>query len=213
MWPFKKKRALCAPSLEPSAEGTGREVDADFGAFAPLFEDALVGYLPLLHLCGSEATHAISLVMKCCASVSNPHQGICRMLRQPAWRPHLVSAVAIATLPYDPETNHALWFAIDKGSWVTPQLAVAAFLRDPAFVDHAQGRLRSGCPVDTDHVAPSAKMAASLVRLISLRLQQPDWVSAQAAAKVTSLLNKDVDSSGEIAERWLMALKKHLGAL
>jgi len=52
-------------------------------------------------------------------------------------------------------------------------------------------------------LAQSGKMAASLVRLIPLRLQLPDLVSGQATAKVTSLLNKDVDSSREIAERWL----------
>src|ERR1700691_4459567 len=102
-----------------------------FGIFAPLFEES-TGYLVLLNLSeASESKWAVSLVKKCCASVSDPTDYICRFLNESNWRPHLVSAVAIALLPDNPKTIRQLWAAIDRDSWVTPQLAAVAFLRDP----------------------------------------------------------------------------------
>jgi len=143
--------------------------------------------------------------------------------------PSFVGAVAIATLPQDHEANNELWAAIDSGSWVTPQLAAVAFLRDPMFADHAWERLRSGCRVNTfrsagvsaverhisgcpgGSVKRSAKTAASLVRLVGLLPQQPAGLIAQASTPdLVSLVSKDIDSSGSIAEGWLKILKKNL---
>jgi hypothetical protein len=215
MWPLKNKQPVEPPPVEIAIE-----VDKDFGIFDPLLKGTVV-YLKLLHLDGSEA---VSLVMKCCASVSNPYEDICRLLRQINWRSHLVAAVALATLPGSTEANYELWNAIDKGSWVTPQLAAVAFLRDPMFACRARVRLRSGCPVDALHatkvsaaerhsstgpggsVERSAKTAASLVALVGL-LRETDWLVVEAAsADLMNLLDKDVDSSGMIAERWLRRL-------
>jgi len=96
-----------------------------------------------------------------------------------------------------PEQPGGAVSAIDKGSWVTPQLAVAAFLRDPMFADHAQECLRSGCLIDASacaglpalerHVSTgpagtverSAKTAASLVRLLEPLPHQPDWLTTE----------------------------------
>jgi hypothetical protein len=227
MWPFKKK-----PPLEPEGSADSRNVDTGFGNFAPLFEGT-VGYLQLLNLDEPEARQAISLIMKCCASAANPYLDICRLLRQVNWRPHLVGGVAIATLAHDSKANQALWAAIDAGSWVTPQLAAVAFLRDPMFADHARERLRSGCRVDTSQsaglsalerhissgpggsVERSAKTAASLVRLVGLLPQQPDWLAEETSSPdVTNLVKRDIHSSGLIAERWLEMLRQklvHLG--
>jgi hypothetical protein len=152
-------------------------------------------------------------------------------LRQTDWRAHLVGAVAIAALAYDAEAMRGLWTAVDKGSWVTPQLAAAAFLRDPTFTDHARGRLRSGCPIDTSPysglsvvarhsltgpggtIERSAKAAASLFRLLELLPQRPDWLTEAATADLANLLKKDTDSSAQIAEEWLAGLKRHLTGL
>ena len=228
MWPFKKKSPPSRLPINGDAEGVRNE---GFGVFSPLFEGG-VGYLTLLNLGTPDATKAISLIMKSCASASSPYQEICRLLRQTDWRPHLVGAVAIATLAHDPEATRELWSAIDKGSWVTPQLAAAAFLCDPRFADHARERLRLGCPIDTSacarlpaleghisagpagRVERSAKTAASLVRLLERLPQQPDWFTSEATSvNLQNLLKRDMDSSAEIAEGWLARLKSHLARL
>lgn len=147
MWPFKKK-----PPFEPPAHIVVPGLNPECTIFAPLFVDS-IAYLRLLHLDGPEATEAVSLVVKCCASVSNPYEDTCRFLRQGYWRPHLVSAVAVATLAPDAQANRDLWAAIDSGSWVTPQLAAVAFLRDPMFASQAWERLQAGGRVGTSRSA------------------------------------------------------------
>jgi hypothetical protein len=223
MWPFKKK-----PAVESRQNETAPYVDQGPGIFAPVFNGD-VDYLELLNLDGREATAAISLVMKCYASASNPYQEICCLLDQVNRRLHLVAGVAMATLAGDPEANLALWGAIDRGSRATPQLATVAFLRDPMFADHARERLRSGCPVNTSRLARlgaaeghsatgpggsvrrSAKMAASLVRLVGLLPQPTDWFTTEtSSANLMNLLNKDVDLSWQIAEHWLQMMKQKL---
>lgn len=220
MWPFKKK-----PAVEPQRHEAPPYVDQGPGIFAPVFTGD-IHYLELLNLSGPKATAAISLVMKCYASASNPYQEICCLLDQVNWRFHLVAGVAMATLASNPEANLALWSAIDRGSWATPQLATVAFLRDPMFADHVRERLRSGCRVDATRsarlgaaeghsatgpggsVQRSAKMAASLVRLLP---QPPDWFTSEtSSANLMNLVNKDIDLSGQIAEHWLQMLKQKL---
>jgi hypothetical protein len=205
MWPFKKE-----PSSEPTASEATPNVAQGFGIFSPLFAGG--GYLKLLNL-QPDAAQAISLIMKCCAAPANPYPDICRMLRDVNWRPHLVGAVAIATLASDSKVNDELWTAIDRGSWVTPQLVAVAFLRDPMFADRAQERLRPGYSVDTSRLAGlsslerhsfcgpggsverSAKTAASLVRLLGLLPQRPDWlIEVASSAAMANLLDKDIDS-------------------
>jgi len=176
-----------------------------FGAFAPLFEDS-IAYLTLLN-CDHGSKDAIALVMKCCAAVSNPYRDICQLLRQPNWRPNLVGAVAIAALGHDPEATSQLWVTIDRGSWVTPQLAATAFLRDPQFTDHALERLQRGA-------MRSAKAASSLVHLLQrLPPRSGRVIVSPTSAEINKLLNEDKDSSGKIAECWLIALTRNLGAL
>lgn len=228
VWPFNKKsRSGSVPKA--NGEGVQHQHNA-FGCFAPLFERG--GYLSLLNLEGPNARHAISLVVRCCASVSNPHEDVCRLLREINWRPHLVGAVAIATLTHDREVTLELWSAIDRGSWVTPQLAAAAFLRDPLFANHARERLRSGCIVHTTayarlpalerHVSigpagtaeRSAKTAASLIRLLELLPQRPDWLSVETTSlDLENVLKRDLDSSAELTEQWLSKLKNYLARL
>ena len=227
VWPFRKESPQ-SPTPSVNCEGLHHHPTQGFGCFSLLFEGP-VGYLSLLNLEGADASQAVSLVIKCCASVSNPYQDICRLLRESNWRPHLVGAVAIATITHKREATRELWSAIDRGSWVTPQLAVAAFMRDPMFVDNARERLRSGCLVDmsacarlpalerhillgpTGPAARSAKTVASLIRLSGLLPQRPDWLSVEAAPlDLQNLLKKDLDSSGDMAERWLSRLNDHL---
>lgn len=224
MWPLNKKQVE-----EPQPSAGVRDADRGFGIFAPLLQDT-IAYLKLLHLGDSEAAHVISSVIECCRSTLNPYEDICLLLGHINWRPHLVAAVAIATLPFNPDANRELWAAIDSGSWVTPQLAAAASFRDPAFAQHAQDRLRTGCRVDASRSAGlsaperhsatgtggslhrSAKSAASLIRLLELR-ETGIPVSEELPADVIALAGKDVDGSGDIAENWLKMLTSQLADL
>jgi len=199
----------------PLGPGSGRlesqadevAVDDEFGIYKPLF-DGTGGYLTLLNLGEhSKSKRAISLIMKCSASVSNPYQDICRLLRQNNWRPHLVGSVAIAVLPQNAQAIDQLWGAVDRDSWVAPQLVAVAFLRDPRFADHAGDRLRFW----SSSVGPSGKAPAALVRLIELLPKAPDSLTAAASAPtLVNLLKNDVDSSGTIAEEWLRSLRENL---
>lgn len=190
------------------------------------------GYLKLLHLGSPGTIRAVSLVVKCCQASKNPHQEVVKLLDQTDWRPHLVAAVAVAILGYDEKSLTKLWSSIDARSWVTPQLAVAAYLKDPKFSESAKVRIQAGCPVIAlrqisncssnrqSDVGPalipiqSAKLAASLVRLVGLLSVPPRWFKAQESSpELTALLSKDEDLSGEIAESWLVTLKTMLQSL
>ncbi len=224
MWPLKKKQ----PD-EPKPIAGVPDADRGFGIFAPLLQGT-IAYLKLLHLGNSESTQAISWVIQCCGSASNPYEDICLLLGHINWRPHLVAAVAIATLPYNPDANRELWAAINSGSWVIPQLAAAASFRDPAFAQQARERLRAGYRVDTSRSAGlsaperhsatgpggslhrSAKTTASLIRLLELEAAK-SLVFEDLPADVIALAGKDVDASGDIAESWLKMLTSQLAQL
>ncbi len=169
-----------------------------FGVFSPLFRSD-PGYLALLNLSSREANQAVSSVVECCRKSADPYQEIGRLLDEPNWRFHIVAAVALSVLGYDEPTFIKLWAAFDPGSWVTPQLAVAAYLRDPNFSDNARARIESRCPVNTSRMISmspperhssagpagvlqrSAKAAASLVCLVSLK-GQAEWLTAELSS-------------------------------
>jgi hypothetical protein len=196
-----------------------------FGIFEPLFGDG-APYLSLLHLSNKGAKEIVSQVVSLARSSTNPYEEIGALFDDRNWRPHLVGAVALADLDYDASSFVKLWRAIDTGSWVTPQLTVAAFLRDTNFVLHAQTRLENFCPIDTTllfsttplerHFAAglaggrhrSAKMAAALIHLLRLMQQIPDWLAPTLEVpELQKLVKDDFDNSGELAETWLTEIR------
>ena len=202
-----------------------------FGTFSPMFK-ATAGYLELLNLATPGKRRAVSLAVKCCRASENPHQEIAEMLKEMDWRPHIVAAVAIAVLDFDQRSIHQLWAAIDGGSWVTPQLAAIAYLKDPQFAACARTRIEARCPVyerfadsttesDGDCATGTkgttiqvAKMAAALVRLVSLLPGPPEWIETERSSpEILDLLSCDVDVSGNIAERWSVRLTTILRSL
>ena len=198
---------------------------AGFGIFSPLFE-ASADYLALLHLDAPEAHRAVAKVVEQCHESSACHEDIGRLFNQPNWRPHLVGAVAISAIPFDLKSCSKLWEAFDGGSWVAPQLAVAAFIRDPTFVDQAGARIRSRCPMNEsrnlgvtrielhDAAGParvthrSAKAAASLVHLAGLLPFRPDWLDTELSKPdLIDLLAADIDHADKITQQWFARLK------
>jgi hypothetical protein len=197
------------------------------GVFSPVFSSG--GYLALLHLDSPDAKSVVSSVVKCGQASRTPHRDIARLLDESNWRPHIVAAVAVAALRYDPQSMQQLWVAFDSGSWVAPQLAVAAYLRDPNFCELAKRRILTGCPLKSSrltslrplqrHVAAgpsgarprSAKAAASLIWLASRLAPTPDWLAAEQSSRdLVTLLAEDVDQSALIAEHWFEKLQAHL---
>jgi hypothetical protein len=226
------------PSKEEirQAAEIARKQRPHFGIFWPLFEplsesNTVPGYLTLLYIGpgkdqAAEVKAAISSILKCCRNSSVVYQDIGRLLDKPDWRPHLVAAVALATLGYDENAFIKLWNAFDSGSWVSPQLAAVAFLRDPGFAANARVRIKSLCPVNDSrmasmspleqHVATgpagerqrSAKAAASLVNLLRLFPQPPEWLTTELSApELVTLLSQDIDHADEIAVGWLANLR------
>lgn len=204
-----------------------------FGGFSPFFNsEGGYGYSTLLHLHSPSAPGVLSKVLNCCRSVDNPHKEVADLLEESNWRPHIVAAVAISLLHYESTSMTSLWAAFDSGSWVSPQLAAAACLRDPDFLAHARVRIALRCPLETTKLASlsppqrhsaygpaggrerSAKAAASLMKLVSVLRPIPEWwLKEQSSPDLITLLSQDVDESPRIAEQWLLRLKAYLQTL
>lgn len=201
-----------------------------FGVFTALF-DSTPGYLDLLHLDSPQSKLVVSKIIECSRLSSDPFLEMAGMLDDANWRPHLVAAVGLSALGYDGTAFTRLWSAFDAGSWVTPQLAVAGYLRDPDFSEHARARVQARCPVHTDRLAlssplehhlalgpagtpeRSSKAASTLMYLLSLS-GPSDWLIAQLAAPdLASLLSLGRDDGSFIAKAWLTSLKAILGSL
>jgi hypothetical protein len=182
-------------------------VDDEFGIYKPLF-DQDGAYLTLLNLGeGTRSKEAISLIMRCSDSVSDPYPDIRRLLVQNNWRPHLVAAVAIATRRHNSMAIDQLWATIDRGSWVAPQLVAVAFLSDSNFVNHAEERLRTR----RGSIERSGKALAALVRLIEVLPNAPDSIKKAASDPIlVESLKNDRESPGGIAEEWLQNLRQKM---
>jgi len=183
-------------------------LNPDFGPFDPLFEipsDRPIEHLSLLHL--FHADDAVALIT---ATVRSGDCGtyVHRLFESPDWRPHLVGAVACIAEP-DLQWHRWLWQAIDGGSWVTPQLAVAAYLTDPEFLVRARSRLEARCPVSEPEIPDgdergsltgpgdadirSGKMAASLLALCGRSPALADWAAAaRKEPEIARLLRVDL---------------------
>jgi hypothetical protein len=202
-----------------------------FGVFSPVLQSS-DGYLALLHLDSPEAIHAVSSVVKCCETSATAHSEIIRLLDESNWRPHLVAAVAVSAQEHDHTSMARLWATFDSGSWVRPQLAVAAYLRDPNFLELAKVRILARCPFEPSKLtsmtplerhsaagpggvrARSGKAAASLVRLVSLLRPSPEWLATELSSPdLAALFAEDIDLSAQIAETWLAKLENLLREL
>jgi hypothetical protein len=228
-------RPMAALTDPLSGKATVRD---QLGVFKPLFGPDnkylyllnLREYAPKPPVLSPKYRHAVSLVVECCRKSENPYQEIGRLLDGLNWRPHLVAAVALSASSCDERAFVKLWAAFDSGSWVSPQLAVAAYLRDPNFCNRARARIESLCPVNASqlistsplerHVSAgpagvvhrSAKAAASLVHLVSHR--ENEWLtSALSSAELAALLSEDRDYSAQIAQNWLDTLTAILADL
>jgi hypothetical protein len=201
-----------------------------FGVFSLLFNSE-PGYMDLLNPDPHRGKLAVSRVIECCHSSSDPIPDINRLLDQENWRPHLVAAVALSAPSYNQVAFKKLWDAFDAGSWVTPQLAVVAYLRDPEFSGQARARVQTRCLVDVSRLSMhsplerhlafgpagllerSAKAAGALIYLLNL-LGPSDWLTTELASPdLTALMAADRDHASVIAKTWLESLEAILKSL
>lgn len=201
----------------------------DWAEFTPLFEPPagqVGGYLNLLNL-HIDAESAIALIRAAiAASGSRLPERIEMLLSQPNWRPQLVGAAALF-VGGEPQCLDALWSALDRPCWTSPQLAATAAHIDPDFEARAKLRIEQGCPMDWSAMLPksmlerhsaqgpagadgqSAKLLAVLLTLCGRREPEPVWLaSLRNMPTVQALVRRDLDGSGDIALRWAARMEE-----
>ena len=159
-----------------------------FGPFAPAFEPeglSVPGYLELFALNEPRAQVALDLIERA-LSAGDPRPWVDLLLGDPDWRPHLIGAMAVILDEGRSLDPGCLWAAMDRSSWVSPQLAVTAYLVDGRFAARARERLEGG--------RASAKLCAALAHLCRKLPSSSGWRDGPLAP--------DVDDAAGIAQRW-----------
>jgi hypothetical protein len=196
-----------------------------YGSFAPVFTTGTL-YLSFLHFASDDLPEAMHLVRESCSSPT-ALADLKLFAEEQGWREHLILCAAmLAEKSIAQNMTLQLWRAFDRGSWVSPQLAVTAWLRDGQFNAEARGRIESLCRVDTRsiqqmppmerHVVAgpgtdedrSAKGLAALVYLSRLSIAGSAWLPRILdRPEVAALLAKDFDCGDKIAKRWLASVR------
>ena len=188
----------------------------DFGPFVALFSgDRPAAYLSFLGMGSAEVQSALTSLSDVLRSTHDADRYIEVMLQGRGWRPHLVASVAVLLSDDRADYASALWRTFDYGSWVAPQLAVVLYFSDPEFRHEAKQRIVSRCPVavatDPDaHFERTvrSKNIASLLRVVSFLPSETNWVASELErADVRALIKGDSDSSGDIVDSWLEAVR------
>jgi hypothetical protein len=187
-----------------------------FGQFAPLFGEG-TPYLSFLHLVDPPVGLLESAIARC---GDNLRQELIPLLEYPNWRPQLV-AIGAMLVANSRDSLPELWAAIDRPSWVAPQLAATASILDTDFEPKAKLRLERGCRLEIDdpgqewtperHSAMgpsswtghSAKLMASLAALYDLMFPDNGWLSDLLHTEdMRGLMAQDIDRGGELALGW-----------
>jgi len=186
-------------------------LEAMFGPFAPLFEPVGQGegsvpsYLVLLGLRSPSVDIVIDRIALA-LNADDSAQWVPALLRDANWRPHLVAALAFVLRPtLDPQP---LWDAIDRGSWVVPQLVVTAALVDPLFRARVRQRVAATRPEDSPE--RSAKKLASILAISAELPDLAEWrASLLTDERVRALLGLDTawNCSDKIVTQWWGALR------
>lgn len=168
------------------------------GSFAQLFEPSPTGnayYMSLLALDGDNAREALERVAQ--GLKLSPHSEdelVTLLYPDRGWRQNLVGLTGVVLRGSFNRLVAALWKAFDAGSWVMPQLAVAAFLRDPDFDAQAKRRIEAASfepneePLSRPPISPEEAIARA-------NLHGPDdWAmrTSKGVAALFGLLGEDV---------------------
>jgi hypothetical protein len=172
-------------------------------------------YLKLMNPGNRPGTlEALAVAEEIAAALDDADTEIAKILWISNWRHQLVAGVTLLFVEPGRELLDALW--VDIGvSWVSPQLAAVAYLKDPEFEPRARERIeRLGAVYVPDQEGyRSPKSVSALVALCRELPEVPAWLAAQEARpELQELLRGDVDRGGGIATGWLRDMRAALAA-
>lgn len=202
-----------------------------FPTFKRVFEKGISvpRYLEFLNFASREGeiSEALGALKSAIDTSPDPAAEVQSLLSDLDWRPNIVGAVAMLMNVVTPAAVASLWAEFDRGSWVSPQLAVTAFKIDPEFGAQSVRRILSGCIINDEgppslpplerHVATgpvgsrgrSAKAISALTYLYKrLPNADPAVISSFNQQPIRDLLLADEDGGAEIAESWMDAISK-----
>lgn len=132
------------------------------------FTPASAGYLSLLHI--SDKAPAVADLVAQGLTAPDAPEHFAALMRQDGWRPHLVGALAVLLDTKRRLDRDLLWKAIDRGSWVTPQLVATLSLADDTFLQQAQKRLDRQSALSDASVgrAPATRRRARSYLLVTM---------------------------------------------
>jgi hypothetical protein len=194
-----------------------------YGPFTPIFETT--AYLELLRLNTLDAQGVIDRIAAA-LEAADSHRWVTTLLHDANWRPHLVAAI---TLLLDRTLDPSLlWHAIDRGSWVVPQLVVTAAHVDPRFRERIRERVEAHCPMvdrtgsrsEPDDLVGGrgerrSKMLVSMLAMSAELTDMADWVARiNQDERIKTMLAIDASSSNsdKIVASWVKSLRAAFGA-
>ncbi|MFN8612804.1 MAG: macro domain-containing protein [Vulcanimicrobiota bacterium] len=194
-------------------------------AFGPILESG--DYMDLLNI-GPSCAGLIERIGEMATNAADLEAEFGELLNN-GWRPALVACAALFGKCSEPLLEQ-LWEALDRGSWVAPQMAATLYLLDPNFTAKARRRLLAGCPPSRAerpitaeiHVlegpagikSMSAKSRVCLMSLLAEDLKGRNWLyqNIDKADALHDILVEDAwDGSGRLVARWLHDVSQCLG--
>jgi len=192
------------------------------GLFAPIFDDG--HYLSFLNL--NQPAEAIAALRAIVAGDAPGLEANVIAILDPAlagWRPQLIGASAMLLGVTTPATLAALWRALEQPSWVSPQLAVTAYLRAPDFAVRARARIEGLCRVDASEIRkrrgedenrfPDFEDGKQLGAMIALCKTDgvPDWLAPLEISQAgRDVLATSRDDGADLALGWLERVRSHI---
>ena len=179
---------------------TWEEKLASYGRLACLFQPyqgCTTPYATLLYLHTPETASVVALIRDLLRSHADLDRDSVVLLQERDWRPLIVVATAAVLGLRTSLVVAGMWCAFDWCNWLSPQLAAALSIADPAFLESALNRLRR---------SPYGRSANSASALLELcRADHPDdprVVETGRDGEIQRLIEKDTDSGGLIALQW-----------
>jgi hypothetical protein len=168
-------------------------------------------YLALLNLGGDddELTESIATLSKLTVCDSWQVDTV-RLLSDMNWRSHLAPVVSYLTIDgSNHEVDEAIWKAIQRGSWVSPQLVASLHIKHFDFSSRITSLFSTGVEREAGtmlelHVATGPgnddSRLGKIVNSLS-GLGFNDW-GEMSIQKIEELKKKDFDNADQISQRW-----------
>jgi len=180
----------------------------------------IVGYAELLNLKLEDSTMTINRLIQAVEESDNITDEIITLLNSPNWRTQLIATIAILYLEENEELILKLWNAFDQGSWVSPQIAVALFLKDKNFRERATERINNLCEINDDSVKkrwknagikPVPRTSKGLISLMVLCEQMPSlkpWTENKfKSPEILEILGPNSNQIKELCLNWMKDIK------